>query len=151
MEPETTPEVQAEEITRDDKRITDLSKKVKDVASERDTERVSREAAEKDRDFYKDFGQTSSKYPGAQEYQEQIREKVVAGYSVEDATVAVLNREGKLVPPPAAPPPPPRPAAGGSAVTNPPDGGMKSVGEMTQAERRAGLIEAEKRGDISLS
>lgn len=152
MDPEQI-DISTEEptITRVDTRLTDLSKKVKDTAGERDVERHAREAAEKERDFYKDFSQTSAQFPQANDHMEAIKDKVMSGYSVKDATVSVLNEEGKLMPPPQAPPPPPRPAAGGSALTNPPEGGMKQVSEMSRDEKRAALVEAEKRGDISLS
>lgn len=52
--------------------------------------------AEKETTFYKDFSANVSKYPQASEYQDQILEKVKAGYTTEDAMVAVLAKEGKL-------------------------------------------------------
>lgn len=92
------------------------------------------EAAKKDLEFFRNFNTVSSKYQGASEYQDQIREKVAAGYELEDATVAVLNKEGKFVPPP----PPPQPKefpAGGSAVVHS-SKSNKSVAELSQEERR---------------
>lgn len=147
-----------EEITRKDKRIESLSSKVKETSTERDEAKAKAEAAEaarlaaeKERDFYASFSDTATKFPAASEYKDKIKEKVLAGYSVEDATVAVLNAENKLVPQAAPPPPPPGPAAGGSSDTQLPSSGQKSVSEMTRDEKRAALIEAEKRGDISLT
>lgn len=144
-----------EQINRADKRIQDLSSKVKETSTERDaakakaeTAEAARLSAEKERDFYASFSDTVAKFPAASEYKDKIKEKVMAGYTAEDATVAVLNAENKLVPPPPAPL---EPAGGGSAVNQLPTGGTKSVAEMNRDEKRQALIEAEKRGDISLS
>lgn len=141
-------------INKTQERITNLSSKVKDTAKERDEAKAAAEAAEqariaaeKERDFFKDFSGLTSKYSAAGEYQSQILEKVKAGYSVEDATVAVLNKEGKLT----ASPAPQGPAAGGSATTATLETGGKTVAEMSREERRSALLEAEKRGDISLN
>lgn len=140
-------EIAEETINRDDKRLESLSSKVKETAQERDAATAAQAAAEKERDFYKGFSTIATKYQAAAEFQDKILEKVNAGYDIEDATVSVLNKEGKLSAPPAAAP---GPAAGGSAMVNIPDGGTKSLADMTQADRRAALIEAEKRGDLSV-
>lgn len=139
-----------------EERIKSLSSKVKTVADERDAAKAGQEAAdaralaaEKERDFYADFAVSSPKHPGASEYRDAIKEKVMAGYSVEDATVSVLNAEGKLSAS-VVPVVEVAPAAGGSAVNQLPDSN-KTAADMTQAERREALIEAEKRGDISLT
>ncbi len=58
-----------------------------------------------------------------------------SGYTVEDATYAVLGKAGKLG---GAKPLTPTNPAGGSAATTVPTG-TKSVAEMSQAERRAQL------------
>ena len=136
-----------EDITRDDKRLRTLSSKVEKTSKERDEAETARLAAEKERDFYKGFSGVSTKYPSASEFQDKILEKVNAGYDIEDATVSVLNKEGKLTAPP---PTPPANAAGGSAITDISAGGSKTVADMTQAERRQALLDAEKRGDISV-
>ncbi len=73
----------------------------------------------------------------------------MSGYTVEDATVAVLASKGQFTPHVEVVRQ--APAAGGSALNQPSDGGQKQVSEMTRDEKRAALIEAEKRGDISLS
>lgn len=124
-----------------DKRINKaLSEKAKAeeerAKAEKAAEKAAKEAeaAKKDLEFFKNFNTISSKYQGSAEYQEQIREKVAAGYDIEDAAVAVLNKEGKFVP--QTPPPAPKESpAGGSAVTNI-SKGEKSLGEMTQEEKR---------------
>lgn len=138
-----------------EKRIKDLSEKVRLTSTERDDLLKAKEeseakakAAQLDADFYKNFSTVSSKYAGSADYQEQIREKVNAGYDLEDATVAVLNKEGKFTPP-AAPQAPRESPAGGSAI-NTFKSGDKTVSEMTQAERRSALMEAEKRGDLGV-
>lgn len=151
-EPELDPQV--EEENRIEKRIKDLSGKVKSTSEERDAAKTLAEKAEMDRqvalkdvEFYKNFNTIASKYQGSTEYQDKIREKVMAGYSLDDAAVSVLNSEGKFTP--TAPVVKTSPA-GGSAPTNLVSG-EKSLAEMTQAERRAQLIEAERKGDIGLT
>lgn len=103
-------------------------------------------AAEKKSGFYKDFSKLSSKYPGASEHLEEIETKVMAGYDPEDATVSVLNKAGKLNVHAER-----DTAAGGSSTTSPGTGKQKTIAEMSRDERRAALVEAEKRGDISMS
>src|SRR3990167_994874 len=72
-----------------EKRITDLSDKVRLTSEERDelkgllaTEQAAKEAAIKERDFYSSFTDATIKYPGANEYKDIIKEKVLSGYSV---------------------------------------------------------------------
>lgn len=154
LEPSTPEEDHTNKV---EKRIKDLSGKVRSTSEERDVEKAradkaeaERQTAVKDADFYKNFSTVSSKYQGSAEYQEQIRERVNKGYDLEEATVAVMAKEGKFSPPIAPQAPNPSPA-GGSAVTNLKQGGDKSAAEMTQAERRNALMEAEKRGDLGLN
>ena|SRR3990167_3258408 len=140
-----------------EERIKSLSSKVKTASEERDAAKTAQEAAEvakqsaeKERDFYASFADSVTKYPAASEFRDKIKDKVLAGYSPEDATVSVLNAEGKLTPT-VEPAPVAAPAAGGSAVNQLPDFSNKTAAEMTQVERRAALVEAEKRGDIGLT
>lgn len=123
-----------------------LSEKVKQTAEERDKEKQARETAEKELEFYKGFSKLSSKYPNAADYEDKIREKVLKGYDMEDAAIAVLNKSGKLMPQKVER----EVVAGGSATTNPSQG-SKTFKDMSQAERLAALREAEARGDIGLS
>lgn len=127
---ETTEETPVEE-NKINKRINELSGKIKLTSQERDELATAKTAVEQERDFYKDFSQTSAKYPQANEYQDKILEKVKSGYTVEDATVSVLNTEGKLIPQREDT----EIVAGGSATIQTPDGD-KSTGDMTQEERR---------------
>lgn len=135
-------------------RIKDLSSKVKMTSEERDeykrlNESLSseKESISKERDFYKDFSGVSAKYTGAHEYQDKILEKVRSGYSVEDAAISVLAKEGKFqgIPTPAQER---EIAAGGSAPTGLAGAGTKSIDEMSKAEKRAALLEAEASGEF---
>lgn len=139
-------------------RFQDLSEKVKLNAQAKDeaetklkVEADARAKAEKELGFYKDFSSKSAQYPGASEYQDRIFEKVQNGYETEDAILAVLGREGKLsnTPPPQQEITRPN-VAGGSAQTNLGDGGNKDLSSMSSDDKLAALLEAEKRGDISL-
>ncbi len=146
----------SEDINKTELRIKNLSSKVRDTSAERDAAKAQAEAdaaraaaAEKERDFFKGFSAISEKFPGASEFQEQILEKVNAGYSQEDAAVSVLNANGRLQP--QAPQQDVRPissAGGGSAATVLPDAGTKSVAEMTQAERREALTSPEVQAEL---
>lgn len=136
------------------KRIRNLSEKVKLTSQERDEakQKASETEArllelEKERDFHKGFTQASAKYQGATEFQDKIWDKVKSGYDIEDATIAVLNKEGKFQAPAQAPTQQSNPA-GGSAP-NQVVSGEKPLSEMTLAEKRAMLLESEKRGEIS--
>ena len=144
-------EVQAEEKLKVKNRFEKLSEKVITTSKEKDdallkaqTEADARVKAEKERDFYKDFSANVSKYPSASEYQDKILEKVNAGYSTEDAMVAVLVKEGKFTSETIQPDRPQ--VEGGSAPTI--VGGDKSLNDMTAAEKLAMLAEADKSGDL---
>lgn len=150
-----------EKQTKVEKRIRDLSEKVELTSKERDelkglsAEKDTKIAGlEKERDFLNSFGDSVAKYPQASSYRDAIKEKVLSGYSVEDATVTVLVKEGKMSFDPPKPKEQPKesPAgfAGGSAI-NQPAMGEKPVSQMSQAERRAALVEAEARGDLGMS
>lgn len=138
-----------------EQRIKDLSGKVKTEAEGRETERLGREAAEtktleveRERDFYSGFADIVSTNPQAKDHKEDILAKVKSGYTVEDATFAVLGKAGKLGQAIVESQPI---AAGGSASTGLSGGGSKPLHEMSRDEKRAELLAAEKRGDISLS
>ena len=140
-----------------EKRIKDLSGKVRLTADERDAEkrRADEEAAkasglQKEVEFLNSFGDQLSKYPDASSFKDKIKEKVLKGYSVEDATISTLASEGKLSP--KEPVVDTSNVAGGSAAVNQPiTGGQRKFSEMSREEKRSKLLEAEQRGDISLS
>lgn len=152
-------DLEEENINRNkvEKRIRDLSEKVELTSKERDELKTLHEKTEqekntalKERDFYASFVDSTSKYPGAGEYKDVIKEKVMAGYSVEDATVSVLAKEGKLGLNQA--PVEKETVAGGSAINQINNSsGIKPLGEMSRDEKRQAILEAEARGDISLS
>lgn len=141
-------------INRKDKKINSISQKLElsekekvELAKQKEDEAIARQNAEKERDFFKGFNSLSSKYEGASEYQEQIWEKVKAGYDMEDAAVAVLNKEGKFTPnqPEVRQPI----AAGGSASIGINSMGDKKPAEMNRSELKSALQDLESKGDFS--
>lgn len=133
-------------------RIKELSQKVKLTSEERDEQkRLNEEATskltqtEKERDFYASFADSIAQYPQAKDYRDTIRDKVLAGYNVEDAVVATLAKEGKLE----APKQERESPAGGSATTTPSNEAPKKFSEMNRDELKAKLAEAEKDGAIA--
>ena len=144
-----------EQPSESQKRITQLSDKVRTTAEERDTANTAKAEAEaktaelqRERDFYAGFADVVSTNPVAKDHKDDILEKVKSGYTVEDATFAVLGKAGKL----GAPAPVEmKSPAGGSAPNQIIQGGIKSASEMTQVERREALMSAEKNGDISFN
>lgn len=134
-----------EPVKREDKRIKGLSEKVELTSKERDTFKAEAEKNAREAGFYKEFAGMVSKHPAATEYQDQIKEKVMAGYTPEDATYAILAKQGKLGQMQA----PQENPAGGSAINQPPQA-RKAVSEMTRDEMLAALKEAEKGNQIWL-
>jgi len=147
-----------DEALKTKNRFQQLSDKVKSTAKEKDdalakvkTEEENRLKAEKERDFFRDFSKLSSQYPNATAFQDKILEKVNAGYSAEDATLAILAKEGKLQAPIAPSAPLPDNVAGGSASTAITEQSDKGLGEMTVDEKRDALVKMEKEGINILS
>lgn len=137
-----------------EKRIKTLSNKVKLTSKERDDlakaktkVEAERDTAKKEVEFYSSFSDQTDKYPAAKEFKDKIKEKVLAGYPVEDAVVTVLAKEGKLT---GSAPTVDNPA-GGSATNLPLKGGSKAIEEMSREEKRAEVLKSMDRGDISLS
>lgn len=148
-------EIIIQQPSESEKRITQLSKKVREEAEAREVaEKAKAEAdvktteLQRERDFYVGFSDVLSTNPQAKDHKDDILGKVKSGMSVEDATFAVLGKAGKLGQQVSEPTPSP---VGGSAPITIPQGGVKSPQEMTQSERRAALLEAEGRGDLYLS
>lgn len=118
-----------------------------ELESARQKAEEERQAALKELEFFKGFSQVTSKYSGAGEYQEQIKEKVMAGYDMEDAAIAVLARENKLSQGSVRERENP---AGGSASNSMRSGGEKSPTEMSQSERLQALEQIEREsGDLT--
>lgn len=118
------------------------------IAQEKQKLEAERESAKKEVEFYKGFSTVVGKYAEASTYQDQIREKVLNGYDIEDATISILAREGKFggVPKSAA-----TTTAGGSATNNFTSDSKKHPSEMNADELRSAILEAEKRGDIYIN
>ena len=145
---------QEEHVNKVEQRIKNLSEKVKLTAEERDELARAKDELEKEKaslskeiEFFKNFNPLVTKYSEAANYQDQIRQKVLSGYDVEDATISVLAKEGKFT----ASAPRMDSPAGGSATNAIKSGGEKPISEMNKDELRNALLDAEKRGDISLS
>lgn len=146
-------------INKTQERIQNLSGKVKEQAEAAEKARAAEQAAneranaaEKKAEFLDSFTGVATKYPGATEYKDAIQEKVLAGYSVEDAAVSVLNAEGKFIPvPPQVEVAPQTQAAGGSAPITISTSGSKELHEMSREEKRAEILKAVERGDISMT
>jgi phage shock protein A len=143
----------AEEKLKVKNRFEKLSEKVILTTKEKEeaearakAESDARLKVEKERDFYKDFSQVSSKYPHAASYQDKILEKVNSGYSAEDAAISILAKEGKLQPITADTIAPSFNPAGGSASTAMTDSMDKNPAEMSRDELRKALMEQEKQG-----
>ncbi len=117
-----------------------------------DKARVEAEAKlatmEKETKFLNSFTDVTAKFPTASEFKDKIKEKVMSGYSVDDAAISILVAEGRYTPP--VQPVQKENVAGGSAPNQIVQTPNKSVQEMTSAERWAALGEAERRGDIGL-
>ena len=144
-----------------EKRIKELSYKVKTTASERDDisrqlEEAKAQLAEKEKEseFFTAFTESVSQYPEAKEFQADIKAKVLAGYTVEDATISTLAKAGRLTTAVqqqlAQQPAIERTSPVGGSATNTLVSN-KSIADMTQAERLQELRDAEKRGDLLMT
>lgn len=129
---ETAPPAQVPSESRSNERITELSDKVRTTAEERDAATARAAEAERKAAFAEGFVDVVTTHPSAKDHKDEIRAKVLNGYSVQDATFAVLGAAGKLGGTSAPTPQ----VAGGSASTVTPQGGQKEVKDMSQAERR---------------
>lgn len=123
------------------------AKKAEESDRQRAEAEVKTQAAEKKASLYKDLSRLSAKYPGATDHLDEIETKVLAGYDPEDAMLSVLNKAGKLNSNPDKPDSP----AGGSATTSPGASKNKKLTEMSRDEKRQQLVDAENRGDLSIS
>ena len=136
------PVIEEEKESRSQQRIKQLSDKVELTSKERDELKELRVQdqkkigeLERENAFNSGFADILGTQAAAKDHKDAIKEKVMAGMSVEDATFAVLGKAGKLgvTPEPTAPQ-----VAGGSATTTP-QSGTKEVKDMSQAERREQL------------
>ena len=151
-------DTEIEKENKVEKRIKDLSEKVRLTSEERDEQKRilgdrDKKIAELEREnsFNSGFVDVLANHSAAKDHKDEIKAKVLSGYSIEDATFAVLGKAGKLGQPTPSPAPKPENPAGGSAVNQPITGGEKKLNELTREEKRAKLLEAETRGDISIT
>lgn len=137
-----------EEPSDSQKRITQLSGKVKEESEAKDAAIKAKDEAEakavesaRNAEFSEGFVEIMAENPAAKEFKEDIKSKVMSGMSLEDAKFAVLGKAGMLNTPRVEVQ---TTTAGGSASTVlPQEQGTKTPGEMTQAERRAELMQRE--------
>lgn len=136
-------------------RFQQLANDKRTLAQEKDEltkQKVEAEAKiaqlEKQSEFHKNFSKVSAKFPEATNYQDQILERVNKGIDLEEATAAVLFKEGKLGNQVAQPVQRPVQAEGGSAVTNV-SSEEKPLSEMPMSEKLAALQEMEKSGELT--
>ena len=126
-----TPKVE----NRAEERIKQLSDKVELTSKERDELKTLNETTTRERDFYKGFSEVVATQPNAKDHQDEIKEKVLKGYSVQDATFAVLGGLNKLGAVATQTPQ----VAGGSASTTINQGGEKEIKDMSLSEKREQL------------
>ncbi len=148
-EPTTITNPPPVEINPTEKRIKDLSGDVKKFATERDEAILREQAATKLANFADSFVDIVATNPAAKEYKDQIKEKVLSGYSMQDATYAVLGPVGKLGNQPQKNY---MPITGGSAptiISN--NSATKPINDMNREEMRDALMKAQGKGDLFLS
>lgn len=125
-------------------RFKEVSKKQAETAKARDEADEARKTAEqqrdealKERDFHSAFADVVGNYPASKDHKDEIKVKVLAGYTIEDATVSVLNKAGKLTQAPREM----ESAAGGSAGTPSPAVKTKTMSQATKEELRQAIID----------
>lgn len=141
------------QMSEAEKRIKQLSEKVRITSEERDErdnllkERENRIAElERENSFNSGFVDVLASHSAAKDHKDEIKAKVLSGYSVEDATYAVLWKAGKLgqvIAQETANP------AGGSATTNVSQG-EKPLAEMSRDEKREMLLKMDQDVDSIL-
>ncbi len=137
---QTTEEIAAQNHeTRTNQRINELSEKVKLTSQERDEkDRLLKESGEKiatlekENAFNSGFSDVLGTHSAAKDHKDEIKAKVLAGYTVEDATYAVLGKAGKL----GGAAPVQAQVGGGSADTTITQTSNKTVQEMSLSEKR---------------
>lgn len=147
---DVNPDLDPEEDKKRDReklRIKDLADKTKVAIEARAKAEAERDVATKEASFFKNFNTLTPKYQGAAEFQDKIKEKVMAGYDVEDATISILAKEGKYQPPAPESPKLDSPAGGSAVNTIAPQ--EKTIENMNKDERRAALTESLNKGEVS--
>ena len=149
-----TLDTEIEKDNKVEKRIKDLSEKVRLTSDERDEQKrllgeSDKKIADLEREnaFSTGFADVLADHSAAKDHRDEIKAKVLTGYSVEDAMFAVLGKAGKLGQPRAEVINP----AGGSATTQPVVSSDKPISQLTRDEKRTKLLEAEASGEISMT
>lgn len=116
-----------------------------------ESERKEAEAKLADANFTNEFNTIAGTYPLAKDHEDDIKAKVKAGYTVEDATIAVLGKQNKLQTADqiASDENKGRDLGGPSVRT--PDLTKKADGEKTTEELAKELQEFEAKGEFKLS
>ncbi|MDE2439135.1 MAG: hypothetical protein KGN01_07150 [Patescibacteria group bacterium] len=141
-----SPDESKDENNRSEIRIKGLLEKQSNLEKELEDERKAR----KELEFKNEFSQSLSSFPDAKDHENDVKEKVSKGYSIRAAILETLDEKGKLGSKNDSQSdhrPSPYAGMGGSADTPPPSTEKKDPKTMTQAERRAALIEAAKNGE----
>lgn len=123
---------------------TEAQQKAEAESKARADAEAKAQEAEKRVEFYKNFSQLSSKHPGAVDYQDQIYDRFSKGLDMEEATLGILAKEGKLGSTP-NPQEVIRPE-GGSALNS--MEGPKDLQDMNQNDMLDSLKDFEKTGDL---
>lgn len=146
-------EATLEQPSEAEKRIKQLSDKVKTEAEGKAAAEVARQDAESKTQvaerkvaFLEGFSDIVSDNPAAKEFKAEMEEKVLGGMSLEDAKFVVLGKAGKLNQSVQIDSP-----AGGSASTTVLQKTDKPPKEMKSDELRTALEDAVKKGDIAWS
>ncbi len=143
-----------------EERITSLSSKVKKTSE--DNEELTKandeltklnETITKENKFLSSFTDQTAEYLHANEYKDAIKEKVLAGYDVDDATIVVLTKEDKLdkVAPSETEETTEEKTdspAGGSATAAPTGDVEKPLEEVEQADKLAELKKRAEKGNL---
>jgi len=131
----TQPVTPVQEPSRAEERITQLSDKVKTEAELRQKAEADKAEAERRATFAEGFVDVLAANPAAKDHKDEIKDKVLKGYSIEDATYAVLGKAGKLGQAPVVQPQ----VAGGSATNAMPQNAQKEIKDMSLSEKRSQL------------
>lgn len=124
-----------------------LAQEKEQVERERGEAQAKATQLEKELAFHKNFSQLSAKHPEAINFQDQILERVNKGMDAEEATVAVLFKEGKLNNQPPIQTQTFSPE-GGSSI-NQLSEGDKSPNDMNVNDKLIALQELEKSGELA--
>lgn len=132
--------------------VDDKSTDINNLNSSLEEEKKKRIETEKQLNetvFENSFEKLNNLYPHAKDFKDEIKKKVDAGYSVDDAVIATLQKENKLMTAEQIQKAENKGQGfGGSAATGNLD--KSNTGEKTLAEYEQEFKDAEARGEIKL-